>query len=113
MQPYTCGMLLPSDTQQEPCNEAFQLLFDDIVANDPTAFDTYVYNQDLGFFSTQEVNVAETAFVGFWACLTMATQSPYTDYDSDIRDFFPAATATDTQRAWDAAALELCPFLSQ
>jgi hypothetical protein len=113
MQPYTCGMLLPFGEEQESCAEGFQILFNDIVVHDPTAFDTYVYDQDLGFFSTQEVNVAQTAFVGLWACLTMATQDPYTGYDAEIRGFFPTATSADTQLAWDAAALVLCPFLAQ
>jgi len=105
-------MLVPSGEQQ-PCPEGIQLLFNDIVANNPSAFDSFIYNEDLGYFSGQEVNVAQRGYVGFWACITMDAARPYTDYDADIRELFPAATPADTQLAWDAAARVLCPFLPQ
>ncbi len=110
---FTCSDILSIGDEPVECPDSFQPLFNDIVANDPVAFNTYIYDHDLGFFSTQEVNVPQTAFVGFWACLAMASQNPYTEYDTDIRDFFPAANPADTQRAWDTAALVLCPFLTQ
>ena len=74
---------------------------------------TVLKRKSEGFFSTQELNVPQTAFVGLWACLAMASQNPYTEYDTDIRGFFPAANPADTQRAFDTAALVLCPFLPQ
>ena len=82
-------MFLPFGEEQVPCPEGFQPLFNDIVANGPAAFNTYIYDEVLGYFSTMEVNVAQTGFVGFWACLAMATQNPYTDYDADIRRCSP------------------------
>ncbi len=113
VQPFTCAMLLPFGDQQQPCPEEIQLVFNDIVASNPSGFETYIYDEDLGYFSTEEVNVAETGYSGFWACLMVAAQGSYTDYDADIRGLFPAATPADTQLAWDAAARVLCPFLTQ
>jgi hypothetical protein len=113
-QPFTCAMLLPAaDQPQQPCPEGVQLLFNNIVTGNPSAFDSYIYNEDLGYFSGQDVNVAQTGYVGFWACITMGAGHPYTDYDSDIRALFPAATPADTQLAWDAAARALCPVETQ
>jgi hypothetical protein len=113
-QPFTCAMLLPAaDQPQQPCPEGVQLLFNNIVTGNPSAFDSYIYNEDLGYFSGQDVNVAQTGYVGFWACITMSAGHPYTDYDSDIRALFPAATPADTQLAWDAAARALCPVETQ
>jgi hypothetical protein len=110
---FTCSDILSIRDEPVECPDSFQSLFNDIVANDPAAFNTYIYDHDLGFFSTQEVNVPQTAFVGLWACLAMASQNPYTEYDTDIRGIFAAANPADTQRAWDTAALVLCPFLTQ
>jgi hypothetical protein len=110
---FTCGDIVSIRGEQVECPESFQVLFNEIVANDPDAFNTYIYDHDLGFFSTQEVTVPETAFVGLLACVTMASQDSYTQYDTDVRGLFPAANPADTQRAWDAAALVLCPFLPQ
>lgn len=109
---FTCADIISIRDTVTPCDATVQALFDSIVAADPAAFDTYVYNQGLGWFSTNEVTVPETAFVGLWACANASTGVAFADYDNYVRGVFPAANPADTQRAWDVALATLCPSVA-
>lgn len=110
-QPFTCGDIVAAvEGPDSTCADA-QRIFDAIVTSNAAAFNSYVYDADLGFFSTTEVNVPETAYVGLAACVYVAGGSTFADYDAFVREAFTASSTADTQRAWDAAAQTLCPFL--
>lgn len=107
---YTCAQIV-SIRSEQPCDAAIQGVFDQIVAGNPQAFDDYIYTADLGWFSSNELNVPETAFVGLMACANRASGLTYDGFDPFVRGIFPAAGQADTRKAWDAAGAVLCPFL--
>lgn len=109
---YTCAEIVSIRDTQTPCDAATQAVFDSIVTANAGAFNAFVYDVPLGWFSTNDINVPETAFVGLWACASASAGVTYADYDAYIRGVFAPPGPADTRLAWDAAFSVLCPFIA-
>lgn len=109
---YACAEIVSIRDTQAPCDQAVQAVFDAIVTANPAAFNSFVYEAPLGWFSTNDINVPETAFVGLWACASASAGVSYAEFDSYIRGVFAPPGPADTRLAWDAAFSVLCPFIA-
>lgn len=109
---YTCTQL--HDFVMNPdmaCDELFQGLWNQIVAANPQAFQTFADLQTLGNFHTlPDISQQIRAWFGLGACV-FRSASDYAAYDAEVRELFPAITPGDTQLMWDEAHRVLCPFV--